>query len=108
MTAPRGGAPPWIRARGGVVTVEVLARPGAPRTAIIRADPRGLVVAIAAPAEKGKANEELRRFIAALAGVPRASVAIARGATSRGKVVRIATAEPSAVAEKLAAAAACV
>jgi uncharacterized protein (TIGR00251 family) len=109
MTSARGDSaprvlPPWIRIGSGAVTVEVAARPGAPRTAILRVEPRGIVIAIAAPADKGKANAELLRFIAKLTGAARAAVEIARGETSRSKVIRIVTADPSAVASTLLAA----
>lgn len=109
MTAARGSSvpdssAPWLRIGNGSLSVEVLARPGAPRTAILRAEPRGVVIAIAAPAEKGKANDELRRFIAKLARVTRASVEIVKGESSRAKIVGIVAADPSAIAKKIAAA----
>jgi hypothetical protein len=44
---------------------------------------------LAAPPVDGKANEECVRFFAELADVPRASVRIVVGATSRTKVVEI-------------------
>jgi hypothetical protein len=44
---------------------------------------------LAAPPVDGKANDECVRFFAELADVPRASVRIVLGATSRTKVVEI-------------------
>jgi uncharacterized protein (TIGR00251 family) len=44
---------------------------------------------LAAPPVDGKANEECVRLLAELAGVPRSSVRILTGATSRTKVVDI-------------------
>ncbi|MGA2270190.1 MAG: DUF167 domain-containing protein [Bryobacteraceae bacterium] len=44
---------------------------------------------LAAPPVEGKANEECVRFLAELAGVPRARVRIVTGLTSRTKVVEI-------------------
>jgi hypothetical protein len=46
-------------------------------------------VRLAAVAEKGKANDELVRFLAAECGVPRAAVEIVAGATSQRKRIRI-------------------
>jgi uncharacterized protein (TIGR00251 family) len=108
MTPRRGetatsALPPWIRVGGVAITVDVLARPGAAHTAILRVEPRGIVLAVAAPADKGKANQELTRFIAKLAGVTRGSVEIVRGATSRSKVIRISTADPRGVCARLLA-----
>ena len=44
---------------------------------------------LAAPPVDGKANDECVRFFAELAGVPRSSVRIVKGATSRMKVVEV-------------------
>ncbi len=49
-----------------------------------------LKVKIAAPPEKGKANEELRAFLAREYGVPQRDVVIVSGETSHRKRVRIA------------------
>lgn len=85
----------------GFVTVEIVARPGAPRRGLLRAEDRGLVIGIGSPAEKGKANDELVETMARITGVPRSAVSIIRGAGSRSKVVRLASADPLSVAEKL-------
>jgi uncharacterized protein (TIGR00251 family) len=45
---------------------------------------------LAAPPVDGKANDECLRYLASLAGVPRARVRIVTGASSRMKVVEIA------------------
>jgi uncharacterized protein len=95
--------PPWIRIGRGAVTVEILARPGASRTAVLRVEPRGVAIGIAAPADKGKANAELVRFVAKLAEVTRGSIEIVRGESSRSKAIRISTAEPASVAAALIA-----
>jgi uncharacterized protein len=46
-------------------------------------------IRVAAVPEDGKANEELRRFLAAHYGVPIAQVQIVAGAASTRKLVRI-------------------
>jgi len=83
------------------VTIEVLARPGSRRLGLLRVEPRGLVIGVASQAEKGKANDELMASIAKMAGVARSAVSVLRGATSRDKIVRIAGAKPSALAERI-------
>jgi uncharacterized protein (TIGR00251 family) len=90
--------PSWLRIGPGHVTVQIRARPGAGRQRIVRADDRGLVVALNAPPEKGKANEELIDFLAGLIGVPRSALAIVRGSSARLKLVQIVTATPETVA----------
>jgi uncharacterized protein (TIGR00251 family) len=49
-----------------------------------------LKVAVAAPPVEGKANEALIRFFSDLLEVPRSSVEIVSGGSSRNKVVRVA------------------
>ncbi|HXR25034.1 MAG TPA: DUF167 domain-containing protein [Candidatus Binataceae bacterium] len=83
------------------MTVQVSARPGAGRQRIVRADHRGLVVALNSPPERGKANEELIDFLAGLIGVPRSALAIVRGASARLKLVQIVTAAPETVADRI-------
>jgi len=91
----------WLRVGNDFVTIEVVVRPSSPRREVLRTDARGIVIAIASPPERGKANDELIRLIAKLAQVPRSAVAILSGETSRRKVVKITTNEPTALAAKL-------
>jgi uncharacterized protein (TIGR00251 family) len=93
----------WIRIGPRSVTVEIRARPGAGRSAVLGADQRGLAIAIGAPPEKGKANDELVRMLAKLTGVARSEVSVVRGKTARNKSVRFSTNDPCAVAAKLVA-----
>jgi uncharacterized protein (TIGR00251 family) len=92
---------PWLSCDRGSVTVQVVARPGASRRRIVRIDPRGLVVALNSPPEKGRANEELIEFLARIASVPRSAVTIVRGDASRQKTVLITTGDPERAASML-------
>jgi len=94
----------WIRLGGGYLTIEVAVRPEAPRSAIQRIDERGLVIAIAAAPEHGKANEELIRLVGKVAGVPRTAVSVLKGHSARRKVLRVETADPESCAARLRAA----
>ncbi|HYB89995.1 MAG TPA: DUF167 domain-containing protein [Candidatus Binataceae bacterium] len=105
MSIARGHAAPpehpaWIRILPTAVSIDILARPGAPRSEFLRQDPRGLVIALAAPADKGKANAELVALLARMAGVPRSAVSIVRGESARHKTVRIACSDPEALAAR--------
>lgn len=95
--------PPWLRISDGFVSAEIVARPGSARRGLLRIEDRGLVIGIRAPAEKGKANGELIDTIAEMAGVARSAVSILRGTSSRTKVVRIASGNAKALAQRLAA-----
>ena len=76
-----------IGARG--ITLRVRARPGAHRDAIAGVREGELLVEVKARAEKGKANEELVRVLARELGVPRGSIVLKRGGSSRRKVLEL-------------------
>ncbi|HEX8012140.1 MAG TPA: DUF167 domain-containing protein [Casimicrobiaceae bacterium] len=84
------GASPWRRVGAdGSLTLTIRAQPGAKRTEVAGAHGGALRIRVASPPVEGKANEELRRFLAEAFGVPRRSVALLHGETSRQKTVRI-------------------
>ena len=62
-----------------------------------------LKVALTAPPVDGKANAELCRFLADKAGVPKSSVRILSGETSRTKVVLFTGIELRVLRERLCA-----
>ncbi|MDD4901074.1 MAG: DUF167 domain-containing protein [Patescibacteria group bacterium] len=80
--------------RDGEIYLRVKARPGAAINAVKRilADQDGeiLKIDVAAPAVKGRANQELARFLAEEFGVGRNNVKIISGAGDRLKLVKIA------------------
>jgi uncharacterized protein len=73
------------------MTLEVHAQPGAKRTEVAGLHGGALKIRIASPAVEGKANDELRRFLADAFGVPLRSVTLVRGETGRRKTLRIAS-----------------
>ena len=72
------------------VSFQVRVHPRAKKNAITGEVGDALKVALTAPPVDGKANEACIEFFAKLLKVPRASVTIAAGQTSRNKVVRVA------------------
>ncbi|HEV2781971.1 MAG TPA: DUF167 domain-containing protein [Actinophytocola sp.] len=75
----------------------VRVRPGASRTAVGgRWSGGALIVAVAAPAVAGKANEAVRRALAEAFGVRRRQVAIVRGERGRDKLIELDPAPPDA------------
>ena len=62
---------------------------GASRDAIAGWQGDVLRVRVAAPPERGKANEAVLRLLAAALGVERRRLALVRGATSRDKLVQV-------------------
>jgi hypothetical protein len=69
------------------LTVKV--RPGARQTAFAGKFGDAWKLQVAAPPVDGKANEEIIRFIARLAGVPRSQVRIVTGFTGSTKILEI-------------------
>jgi uncharacterized protein (TIGR00251 family) len=73
--------------RGGRAEAEIRAVPGASKTEFAGVKEGRLRVRIAAAPEDGKANEELRRFLAKALGCPRSEIVLLRGEKSRQKTV---------------------
>jgi uncharacterized protein (TIGR00251 family) len=72
------------------VTFAVRVHPRAKKNAITGEVGDALKLALTAPPVDGKANEACIEFFAKLLKVPRSSVTIAAGQTSRNKVIRVA------------------
>ena len=63
-----------------------------------------LKLALTAPPVEGKANQALIEFFAELFAIPRSSVTIASGETSRNKMVRVAGLSRDSVKQRLSTA----
>jgi uncharacterized protein (TIGR00251 family) len=87
VAASSSGDRPWLRARGDTVLLRVWAVPGAGVSEVAGERDDRLRVRLAAPPRDGRANDELRRFVAAQVGVARADVDVTTGRRSRRKTV---------------------
>lgn len=85
-------------------TFAVRVQPRASRNAVVGEMGDALKIALTAPPVEGKANEACVDFVANLLKVPRSSVTIASGESSRNKVVRIAGMRASELEQRLRAA----
>ena len=86
------------------LTLTLHVQPNARKSAFAGLHGGALKVRIAAPAADNAANAELVRFLGEALAVPKAAVAIRRGATSRRKVVEVSgSAELAARIDKLLA-----
>jgi len=74
----------------GPLRFGVHAKPRAKKSAIVGVKDGVLELSLAAPPADGAANEELVRTLAEVLGVPKRSVTIVRGASSRHKLVEVA------------------
>ena len=69
--------------------LELHVTPGAREERIVGWQGQSLRLKVRARPEKGRANEAVIRLLASHLGLPRASLSIVRGATSRDKLVKV-------------------
>jgi len=69
--------------------LSVRVTPAAGRDAVLGWQGDALRLSVAAPAQRGKANEAVIRLLAGALGVPRQQLRIVRGQTARRKVIAI-------------------
>ena len=79
-----------IHESGSAVTCRVKVHPRAKKNAITGELGDALKVSLTTPPIEGRANEACIEFFAKLLKVPRSSVTIASGQTSRNKLIRVA------------------
>ena len=80
---------PWARGTEHGWRLALRVHPRARRSEVLGEHAAELRIRIAAPANDGKANAELTRFVADRLGVARRDVTLVRGATSRSKVLGV-------------------
>jgi len=90
-----------IRQHGSSVSFSVRLHPRAKKNAITGEAGDALKVSLTAPPVDGKANDACIEFFAKLLNVPRSSVTIAAGLTSRNKVIRVAGVPAQQVRDRL-------
>jgi hypothetical protein len=78
-----------IHVANGAVTFGVRVHPRAKKNAITAQVGEALKISVTAPPVDGRANEACIEFFAKLLKVPRSSVTIASGESSRNKVIRV-------------------
>jgi hypothetical protein len=79
----------WRREEAGALVLALHVQPGAKHTDVAGVHGNALKIRLAAPPVDGKANAELRRYLADAFGVPLRNVTLVRGEASRQKMVRI-------------------
>ena len=90
-----------IRDTASGATFSVKVHPRAKKDGIAGTVGDALKLALTAPPVEGKANEACVRFFAEFLRVPRSSVTIAAGETSRNKVIRVNGLTAAQVEERL-------
>jgi uncharacterized protein len=90
-----------IKESDGGITFAVRVQPRAKKDAITGELGDALKISLTAPPIDGRANEACIEFLAKLLKVPRSSVTIASGHTSRNKVIRVAGVTGQYILDKL-------
>ncbi len=90
-----------IRDTPAGATFQVKVQPRAKKNAIAGEVGDALKLALTAPAIEGRANQACIAFLAELLNVPRSSVTIATGQSSRNKVIRVAGVSAAQVRQRL-------
>lgn len=85
------------------ISFAVKVQPRARKNAITGVVGDALKLALTAPPVEGRANQAVIEFFAELFAIPRSSVTIASGETSRNKVVRISGLSRGSVEQRLSA-----
>ena len=93
-----------IRDSGEGATFAVKVQPRARKNAITGAVGEALKLALTAPPVEGRANDACIRFLAELLNLPRGSVTILSGHSSRNKVIRVAGRTAAEVEQRFRAA----
>ena len=93
-----------IRDTADSASFSVKVHPRARKNAVTGELGEALKVSVTAPPAEGRANQALVEFLAELLQLPRASVTIAAGQSSRNKVVRVRGLSAAQVEERLRAA----
>jgi len=92
-----------IRDTPSGATFQVKVHPRARTNAITGEVGEALKVALTAPPIEGRANEACITFLAEVLKVPRSSVTIAAGESSRNKIIRVRALSAAQIREKLQA-----
>ncbi|HWZ50971.1 MAG TPA: DUF167 domain-containing protein [Granulicella sp.] len=86
---PTAPLPACLHLTADGCTLAVRVHPGARRNAITGTHADALKIALTTPPVDGRANQALIAFLADLLHLPKASIAVLTGATSRSKLLRI-------------------
>lgn len=93
--------PPFIQQQSDSILLSIKLQPRASKNQIAKALGEELRIKVTAPPVDSAANEALVRFLAETIGLPRGSVQLVRGLTSRHKTVKLTGITASELMEKL-------
>ena len=77
----------WFKVHAREVTLQIIAKPHAKKTALVAITEQGLHLALHAKPHQGAANKELISFLSKLFAVPKSSISLKAGTCSKQKLV---------------------
>ncbi len=86
---------------GPVTRLRLRVSPGARRPAVVGRHGTGWKVRVAAPPERGRANDAVVELLATTLGVPRAQVQLVSGTSGRDKLFELAGIAPDEIDRRL-------
>ena len=82
--------PPYLhQEKSGTLLLHLKIQPNASRSGLAGQHGQRLKIRLQSPPQNGKANRELIRFLSDTLGIPKSSLDLIRGQSSRDKTVRI-------------------
>lgn len=96
-----GNVPIFLHNSGDSLILHIRVSPNASKSKFVGLYQNELKIAVKAPPVDGAANKELIRFLAKSLGIPKSSLTLLRGETSRSKQIAILSVHEKIVSTKL-------
>lgn len=77
----------WFKIQDQQIKLQIIAKPNAKKTAILKISDQGLHIAIHAKPHKGEANKELILFLSKIFKVPKSQIILKAGENSKYKQI---------------------
>lgn len=81
--------PMWFQIQNQQVTLSIIAKPNAKKTALLAITDQGLQISLHAKPHQGAANKELILFLSEVFAVPKSQIILKRGENSKYKHVTL-------------------
>jgi uncharacterized protein (TIGR00251 family) len=94
--------PPWVEPTSTGINISVYVAPRAAANKVVGLHSGAIKISLTAPPVDGAANKALLEFLAGALGMPRSSLSLVSGHTSRNKLVRVLGVSVEAAMRKLA------
>lgn len=94
-------SPPWIEPTSTGINIRIYVAPRASVNKVVGVHNGAIKISLTAPPVDGAANKALLEFLAGALGVPRSSLSLVSGHTSRNKLVRVVGVTAEATMRKL-------